>query len=209
MHQGLLNNLVVSLLVKTHKFDLAKVEFALFNMVGLMDPNPNESLNAEEKQTFFERARAPVKQLHNELCDIKKKLSYVDALSSEGADLKRVYDLTHAKCQQAMQNASRDIFERVNYRANNIVRREGVEIACVDLHGQYIDEARHRLDEFILPVLDAYKQIMVITGYGAHSQNGRGCVLKDAVKIYFAGLNYRCEDVPNNCGAFYVLADSS
>ena len=203
-----LKNLVVSLLVKTHKFDLSKVEFTLFNMVGLMDPNPNESLNAEEKQSFFERARAPVKQLYKELCEIRKKLSYIDVQSSKGAELRLAYDLTHAKCQQAMQNASRDIFERVNYRANFIVRREGIEIACVDLHGQYIDEARHRLDEFILPVLEAYKQIMVITGYGAHSQNGRAGVLKDAVKLYFAGLNYRCEDLPNNYGAFYVLADS-
>ena len=203
-----LKNLVVSLLVKTHKFDLSKVEFTLFNMVGLMDPNPNESLNAEEKQGFFERARAPVKQLYKELCEIRKKLSYIDVQSSKGAELRLAYDLTHAKCQQAMQNASRDIFERVNYRANFIVRREGIEIACVDLHGQYIDEARHRLDEFILPVLEAYKQIMVITGYGAHSQNGRAGVLKDADKLYFAGLNYRCEDLPNNYGAFYVLADS-
>jgi DNA-nicking Smr family endonuclease len=57
----------------------------------------------------------------------------------------------------------------------------------------------------VLPVLDVAKQIMIITGRGLHSYNGRP-VLKEAIRDYFYSLNVRCEDVLTNNGALYVFS---
>ena len=72
--QDYFDNLTVSLLYKTHKFDLRKVESALFNMIGLIDQSPDNDLSSIEKQKIYEDSREPVRKLQAEVADIKSKL---------------------------------------------------------------------------------------------------------------------------------------
>jgi hypothetical protein len=75
-------SLVTSLLIK-YKFDLSQVEYALFNMIGLVEQNPNETFKSEDKQIFYNSARAPIKQLRNEISIIKSTLCIIDDIDSE------------------------------------------------------------------------------------------------------------------------------
>ena len=104
----------------------------------------------------------------------------------------------------AIQNASRDIFERVNSREENFVHIDGKTIFSVDLHGLHSDEAKEIVNEHVLPFLDALGQIMIITGRGIHSKNGKS-ILKEKIKKYFLELKIRFEDVVGNDGAFYIF----
>ena len=84
------NKLIESLLVK-HEFNVCQVEKDLFEMIGLYinsDKNEDEELERaqdkeernrqdlshEEKQKYFELARAPVLKLQSELNEIYKNL---------------------------------------------------------------------------------------------------------------------------------------
>jgi len=85
------NKLIVSLLIK-HQFNICLVENDLFEMIGLyvspiLEKNKNEEENVqdieaenrqdlshEEKQVYFDLARAPVLKLQKELRSVYKKL---------------------------------------------------------------------------------------------------------------------------------------
>ena len=202
--QDYLDNLIVSLLAKHHSFDLSKVEHCLFNMVGLVDPNPNEQLNTDEKQKIYETARITVNKFRSELLEIRESLFNMDTESDEGkAKIRELQDVKQ-KLGIAMQNAARDIYEQVNSKENVVYVINGKDILGVDLHGLRVEDFKGIVDEHILPVLDVVGQIVVITGRGLHSQSGVS-VLKGAVKDYFNSLGIRCEDVARNDGAFFVF----
>jgi DNA-nicking Smr family endonuclease len=198
------DNLIVSLLFKIHRFDLGKVESSLFNMVGLVDQKPNEDLSHEEKQVFYEEARKPVKELQTQLSEIRSKLFYLDSENQDWKEMKKLLDETNQKLQMAIQNASRDIFERINSKEKQLTKTNKMEILSVDLHGLHISEAKFLAKEYILPILDVGKKIMVITGKGIHSKNGKS-VLKEAMKDFFYELSIKCEDLLKNDGAFYIF----
>ena len=103
----------------------------------------------------------------------------------------------------AIQNASRDIYERINSKEKNFVNVDGKMIFSVDLHGLHVSEAKEIVDEHILPVLDELQQIMIITGRGVHSKC-RKSTLKDSIKKYFRKLKIRFEDICGNDGAFII-----
>ena len=72
--------------------------------------------------------------------------------------------------------------------------------------GLHVKEARERVKEYILPILPALKKIIIITGHGAHNQDGTA-VLKDNMKQYLSKeLNLKCEDLAKNRGAICVFA---
>ena len=60
--------------------------------------------------------------------------------------------------------------------------------------------------EFVLPLLDAAKRIMIITGRGKHSENGKS-ILKESIETYFTSINIRFENVRHNSGAIYIFSD--
>ena len=104
-------------------------------MIGLVDQNPDETLNAEKKQQFYEEARAPVKRLHKEILEIRSDLLNIDNESEEGKEKRKHLKETNRKLQTAIQNASRDIYERINSKGNNYIRINDKEIFAIDLHG--------------------------------------------------------------------------
>jgi DNA-nicking Smr family endonuclease len=195
-------------LIKTYDFDLSKVEYSLFNMVGLVDKSPDLNLNYEEKQQFYNEARAPVVLLYSELAELREKLHYIDHESEDGKETRKKLEKVNINLRVAMRNASSTIFERVNSKENNIlIGEDGTEVHCVDLHGLHLNEAKEIVKENILPVLMVVNQIMIITGRGKHSQNGKA-VLKNAIKEYFGQLQFRCQDIVKNEGAFYVYSNN-
>ena len=105
-----------------------------------------------------------------------------------------------------MKNAAKDIFERINSKGikNIIVDRK--EVFCVDFHGLFVDEAKEVFSEFILPLLDVAKQIMIITGRGMHSQSGKS-ILKEAILEHLTFLNIKFKTVTNNEGVIYIFSD--
>jgi DNA-nicking Smr family endonuclease len=194
-------SLVISLLLK-YKFNLSKVEYALFNMIGLVEQNPNETFKSEDKQTFYNSARAPIKQLRNEISIIKSTLYIIDDIDSEqGQQLRRRLGEVNKSLQMAMHSASRDIFERVNSKEH-----ESSSVHSVDLHGLHTEEAKEIVSEYVLPVLKVVERIMIITGRGVHSASGKS-VLRDSLKEYFMSdqVKIQCQDVERNDGAFYIF----
>ena len=199
-----LDAMLVSLLVSCN-FDLTRVEYSLFNMVGLVEQRPEATLDAARKQAFYEEARAPVKRLRTEILAVRGELALLaDSECEEARAKRRQLSETSRRMRQAMQNAARDIYERVNSKNNNMVKlRSDAEVFSVDLHGLHIGEAKEIIDEFVRPVLDVAKHIVVITGRGVHSQRGRA-VLKEAVREHFVLAGVKCEDVVGNDGALCV-----
>ena len=201
------DNLVVSLLLDNYKFDVSDVERIIFNMVGLVDSNPNTEFSSLEKQNFYAEARKSVESLYHEYRNL---LSNIDKLENtqteEYRDKKKQLKELKKKIDSTTENAARDIFERVNSRITSSLN-DGDKCYRIDLHGQHDDLAcRKIIQEHVLPILMVVKKIMVVTGWGAHSENGKS-VIKDSIRIYISSLdsNYKCEDVAGNKGAFYVL----
>jgi hypothetical protein len=121
--QDYLDNLISSLLAKTHNFDLSKVEYSLFNMIGLVDQNPDKTLNAEKKQQFYVEARAPVKLLHTELLKIRQSLALItDTESQEAIEMKK-------KLKRNKQQAAKGLekFRERYFRASQF---KGLELYC-------------------------------------------------------------------------------
>jgi len=174
------NDLVVDLLNR-NEFSLDKTYDCLFNIVGLVEASPGESLNAAEKQAFYEQARAPVKLLRAELKQMRQELEAIDTESVDGIRLEKSYRLKQEQLTVAIKNAARDIYERVNSKAGS--NCEG----CVDLHGLHVAEAKEVVAEYVMPVLRVMGRIMVVTGRGLHSSDGTS-KLRLEVKEYFASL---------------------
>ena len=202
--------LIVSLLVGKFEFDVSKVENALFNMVGLVDREPNEKLNYEQKQEYYELARAPVMKLQEEYSNMRQNLLLInDTDSVEWKTKKKELQELQKKLNAARKNAASDIFERMNSGGNMgaiIEEENGQEqsLVHIDMHGLHIKEAKERINEFVIPILPALKKLIVITGHGAHNQSGSS-VLKEGVKQYFNELKIRCEDTKNR-GALCIHA---
>lgn len=202
-----IDDVVISLLSSTHKFDLSKIDFYLFNLLSLIDQNPDVDICAGEKQKFYEQARAPVKQLRSKLIELRSQLMFADTESNDGKEMNKQLKEINTSLQAAIKNASKDIYERVNSKGKLSVKVNGKEVLRVDLHGLHAEEAKEIVNEYVLPVLDVSKQIMIITGRGVHSQSGKS-VLKTAIKEYFSSLSIKCEDDPKNEGAFYIFSKS-
>ena len=213
--------LLVSLLAGKLEFDVSRVESALFNMVGMVEPTDEGFLSFEKKQEFYKTARAPALRLQEEYSRLRLLLLELnDTDSVEWREKKFELDELHKKLNNARRNAACDIFERINsssgkmgaiieYIEGGALSLSGVgsetrsSLVHVDFHGLHVGEAKERVDEFVMPILPALKKMIVITGRGVHSEAG-GSVLKQALVKYFAELNVKCEEVRKNKGALLV-----
>ena len=138
-------DLVVSLLLnKSIEFDVSKVENSLFNMIGLVDDRQiDHKLNHEEKQKFYEIARAPVQKLQQEYSNLRQKLvDIIDSDSKEWKVLKQDLQDVQKSLHEARKNAASDIFERMNSFGNMgaiiVDDAENVSRVHIDLHGNYL-----------------------------------------------------------------------
>ncbi len=74
----------------------------------------------------------------------------------------------------------------------------------VDFHGQHVAEAIDKVNELVLPVFDAVRQIEIICGKGNNSRDGVS-FLKLALRKYFEKeKNIKCKDLAYNSGAFII-----
>ena len=106
-------------------------------------------MNAEKKQQFYEEARAPVKRLHKEMLEMRAKLLCLNADSDEAKEKRLILKEINKKLQNAIQNASRDIYERINSKGNFVIRIDDREIFSIDLHGLHISEAKEIINELV------------------------------------------------------------
>ena len=171
----------------------------------MVDPNPDENLTQEEKQKIFEEARAPVNLIYKELEEIRQRLNE-EKFTGEECDLNEKHKEIYNKWKVAMKNAAKDIFERINSKGIKNILVDRKEVFCVDFHGLFVDEAKEVFSEFILPLLDVAKQIMIITGRGMHSQSGKS-ILKEAILEYLTFMNIKFKPVANNEGVIYIFSD--
>ena len=119
------------------------------NNSRLIDQNPDEQFNAEKKQEFYVEARAPVKRLHNEMLEIRAHLLSLSTDSDEAKEKRLILKEINKKLQNAIQNASRDIYERINSKGNFVIRIDDREIFSIDLHGLHISEAKEIINELV------------------------------------------------------------
>ena len=207
--------LVVSLLTEKYEFDICKVEYALFNMVGLVDKqDTSQQIDHEKKQDFYKQARLPVVKLQEEF--EKERQSLLNEFDNNSSDWKaKNLKLEELKKQLnlARANAARDIYERMNSKGNMgaLLANDDDETngtVHIDIHGLHLSEAKATFDEFVLPILPALKRVFVITGHGSHSQTGHS-VLKEAMKEHFTSLNLRSKELAKNKGALFVYGLTS
>jgi len=171
----------------------------------LIDCCPDEKWTSDDKQKIFEEARAPANRLLTELEHIRTRLKQEKSQKKEKFLTLKHTDL-YDKWKLAMRNATRDIYERVNSRLESKSDVNTMNEFCVDFHGLYVYEAKEMFTDFILPFLDDAKRIMIITGRGKHSKNGKS-ILKESIETYFTSINIRYENVRNNSGAIYIFSD--
>ncbi|KAI8851884.1 hypothetical protein BC829DRAFT_386226 [Chytridium lagenaria] len=204
--------LISSLLVK-HEFDIAMVESALFNTIGLMDKRDlNVPLTTEQKQRIYSEARAPVEALRQEYIRLKKKVDddreslHVD--EKEQRETFKMLQKVRRQLYDAEQNASNEIFARMNEAGLMGAVDDGRDLH-IDLHGLQINEAKDKVREYLVPILPVLRKAYVITGRGAHSKSGKS-VLKAAMLEFLPAclfdvaeakdLRVVCEPVPGNKG---------
>lgn len=194
--------LVVELLLK-YEFDLNRVENSLWNMACLVDTNEEELSTSNVKQKFYEVARAPVLALRREIITLKTKL--YRAKGDEALLLEKEMIELRKRENEAKLNASNDLFERVNTSrsSKSVVKKSGHQMYSVDFHGLHVGEAKAKVNELIMPILDVVRQIEIVCGRGIHSQSGVS-VLKVELKKFFIKKNIKCLDLPHNDGAFIV-----
>jgi DNA-nicking Smr family endonuclease len=199
------NILIVDFLLK-HDFDMNIVEDNLWNMASLVDLNQGGFLSGQEKQKMYEEARSPVLALKLDINKIKNQIK-----STKDKDTLKILEQNlielERKEQDAKVNASNDLFERINtLRMNRGIckKKNGFEMYSVDFHGQHVAEAIYKVNELVLPVFDAVRQIEIICGKGNNSRDGVS-VLKLALRKYFEEeKNIRCKDLAYNSGAFII-----
>lgn len=199
------NKLVINLLLK-NDFDLAKCENALYSMAGYVSLN-EQDLSNEQKQEYFELARAPVKQLNEEYQRLKQELNSIFVSENEEW-LKILEELKNVKekLSAARRNAANDIFERINSTVRMGSQLDENSIVHVDFHGLYVKEAQEKVQDFVLPMLPVLKKIILITGYGLHSKNGESN-LKEAMMKFLQSLKIKFEEHPKNKGAILIYWD--
>ena len=147
------------------------------------------SLTHEEKTRNYDDARRPQENLYKDL----NHLIGQRKILIRGGDVE-----LHNVCQGeinrirgeiniARKNAREDIFH-----ANNSAGGMGIQIdqgddydydydgstttsrINIDLHGQYVEDAKILFDEKVMPVLPVQKRIGVVTGRGKHSKTAKG-----------------------------------
>lgn len=197
--------------ILTHKnveFNINKAENVLFNMIGLVDVRQvDQKLDHEDKQKLYEVARAPVRILQEKYTKQRKALTNInDTESIEWLVAKKELQEIQKKLNAARKNAAADIFERMNSLGTMgaiIEDSESFSHLRIDLHGLHVNEAKEKINEFVMPILPALKKVIVITGYGAHTQSGDS-ILKEAIKQYFVSLNVNCIESTRNKGILCV-----
>jgi len=202
MSQEEKDSLLVSLLLN-NKFNEDKIENALFNMLCLVGSSRAE-LSSTNKQEYYESARLPVKKLYEEYAELKRELSDSDCMDDKEYSKKRKeLREVQKRLELARKNAANDIFERLN-SANGMGSIGNEDMAQIDLHGLYINEAIEKIEEYVLPILPTLKKVIVITGHGAHNATGEA-VLKEALIDYFKTNKIKHGEVKENRGAIYIL----
>ncbi|CAF0869016.1 unnamed protein product [Brachionus calyciflorus] len=196
--------LLCTLLIDNY-FDVNKIESILFNMIGMIQADTGEDLDYTKKQEYFEIARAPVLKLHEEYLKLEKQLENILDMNSFEWNLKyKKLEELREKLKIARSNAANDIYERMNAPSTmgNVIN-DKLSIQ-VDLHGLFVKEAIGKVEEFVLPLLDVLKEIMLITGRGSHNKTGQAN-LKNGLKQYFNSKNIKYKDVERNEGAIFIF----
>lgn len=186
----------------------AAVEERLIGMVvatpdvQLAATTPEEAdpdLTTRQKQQVYLEARRPV---------LARRRSLQKAIT-EGETQEVLEQLTE-QLKRADENAAADIFAQLNTRGLRMGERvgnDGREEIWQDFHGLHVDEVKAKLAELLDDVLPAVGTLVVITGRGAHSQNGSSRLKRSVEKEVFrrqASVEYL--PVPQNPGALRLLA---
>jgi len=194
--------LLCDLLIKSN-FDVSKVEYALFSMIGHVGRDLSIDLDSNEKEENYQTSHAPVETLKKEIEELEVlRKSLKNPESNEYREL----ELNINKKKYAQQQAIKDCASNIFY-LNNSAGNMGTELpdgtVKIDLHCLNIEAAKKMIDTLVKPTIKTVTRFMIITGRGNHSANGKSD-LKDAMKNYIQENNYRLEQVDGNPGAFYV-----
>jgi hypothetical protein len=145
------------------------------------------SLTHEEKTRNYDDARRPQENLYKDLNHLigQRKILIrggdVELHNVCQGEINRIRD----EISIARKNAREDIFH-----ANNSAGGMGIQInqgddydydgstttsrINIDLHGQYVEDAKILFDEKVMPVLPVQKLVGVVTGRGKHSKTAKG-----------------------------------
>jgi DNA-nicking Smr family endonuclease len=199
-------SLVAKILLNDCRFDVNKLKNILFNTIGLMSRDVSKSLTSDEKQIIYEQARAPVKKLQQEYSELKQKLQNIaDSESQEWRKMNQMLAQLENRLQNAQINAAKDIYEQTNAFGNMGVEIEDEDTPIlIDLHGLEVSEAKIIVDEYVVPILNIYKVVMVITGRGVHCQSGVSRLKEEMRRHFTEKLKLKCENVVGNEGVLSI-----
>jgi DNA-nicking Smr family endonuclease len=196
---------IVGSLILTFDFDIVRIDDAIFNIASYQAVDITKDLDHEAKQEIYKQARKPLEKLIRKYTTLKNELHSIDDTKKEAWKTK------YRQVQEALQTlerskelASADVFERMNSLGQMGTEVDGK--LKIDFHGLHVEEAKEKIEEFVLPILKSGTIVHIITGRGNHSASGTS-VLSSALLEYFERLDeVRCRILKGNNGVLEIWA---
>jgi hypothetical protein len=182
-------------------------------------------LSHDRKEEIYADARRPAQRLQEELEHLYAQLRTIDANNhhlrynndrnrDEWNVCNQQIDRVKEELKTAGRNAAQDIYNRNNSAGGmgNMDARNGR--LSVDFHGLYVKEAITKFIEIVMPILPVQREVVIITGKGNHSKNGKS-KLRDGLVAHikhsdeFKRKQIRYAINPSNTGELIVKSQKS
>jgi DNA-directed RNA polymerase subunit M/transcription elongation factor TFIIS len=201
---------VVCRLLEANQFDLFKVENAIESMLtarSRSDLYSDRNLSYQDKKAIYDEARKPVEVLRQQLDQARAQLRtiYDDESTEWRVCYERILEIRR-NLIHAEENARHTIYERINSAGGMGISMEDQDISQ-DFHGLHVTEAITMFDHQVKPVLPVVRRMILITGWGRHSDNGTSVVqqaLKDHIDSEENRSLMRWHMIDDNMGAIKV-----
>jgi hypothetical protein len=181
-------------------------------------------LSHQNKEEIYVDARRPEQRLQKELEHLYAQLRSIGGAHINRNDRRHQYDSAvyeartvcrneidqvKEQLKTAQRNAAQDIFNRNNSAGGmgNMDANNGH--LSIDFHGLYVKEAIVKFEEIVMPILPVQREVVIITGKGNHSRNGKS-KLRDGLVAHirrtdeFKRKEMECEVNPSNRGQLIV-----
>jgi hypothetical protein len=201
---------VVCRLLEANCFDLLRVQAAIESMLtarSRSDLYSDRNLSYQDKKAIYDEARKPVEVLRQQLDQARAQLRtiYDDESTEWRVCYERILEIRR-NLIHAEENARHTIYERINSAGGMGISMEDQDISQ-DFHGLHVTEAITMFDHQVKPVLPVVRRMILITGWGRHSDNGTSVVqqaLKDHIDSEENRSLMRWHMIDDNMGAIKV-----
>ena len=183
-------------LVRSSRLNCDLVCDIVYDLLASATYGGEGDLTHEQKQAIYEKAQVPLQHLKKEKETLARRKTHLENNAQFGT---RKYEMLLSrytsvcdKLRIAYNSAADDIFERINSGSSSMGHTDDRPssssskavvkgVLQIDLHGLKAEQALHKLEELVKPVIPVLRRVIVITGRGLHSATSGVSVVKEAV----------------------------